>query len=162
MKRLTISVQACIETLAVLISMAWADGRLDDAEKEGVRGAASVLNLTKELRERLDLVLEKPIPMDQVLVEGLSPRDRAFLNVAASWMSGVDEDIDPKEEAALDQLGTLLGLPAIRKGELERIARDLDAVEGGKRNWSNEIIRLFKAIPPRLEETATEFEVTFE
>ena len=76
--RLTISSDACIETLAVLITMAWADGRLDDHEKEGVRAAASVLNLTKELRDRLDQLLQKPISVDELLVDGLSPRDKAF------------------------------------------------------------------------------------
>ena len=46
MKRLTISADACTETLALLIAMAWADGRLDDKEKEGVRAASEVFNLT--------------------------------------------------------------------------------------------------------------------
>ena len=35
-------------------AMAWADGRLDDREKAGVRGAAEVLNLSKEFRDKLD------------------------------------------------------------------------------------------------------------
>ena len=64
MKRLTISADACIETLALLISMAWADGRLDDNEKAGVRAASEVFNLTKELRDRLDQILQKPMPVD--------------------------------------------------------------------------------------------------
>jgi hypothetical protein len=60
MRQLTLRMDACVETLALLIAMAWADGKLEAREKEGVRGAASVLNLTKELRERLDTLLDKP------------------------------------------------------------------------------------------------------
>jgi uncharacterized membrane protein YebE (DUF533 family) len=162
MKQLTISGHTCVETLAILVAVAWADGRLEESEKAGVRGAASVLNLTKELRARLDAVLENPVPIDQILYDELSVRDRAFAYVAAAWMSGVDEDVDEREEALLDRLGDLLGFDAVRKAELERIARDLDEKKtGGDRKWADELTRLFKAIPPRLEETldADEIEV---
>jgi uncharacterized membrane protein YebE (DUF533 family) len=162
MKRLTIGGHACVETLALLIAMAWADGRLDDKEKDGVRGAAKVLNLTKEMRDRLDLVLEKPIPVDQVLFDTLSARDRAFAYIAAAWMSGVDEEVDAKEEALLDEIGRLAGISPVRKAELERIARDLPPAKGEGRDWAEELVALFKSIPPRLEEEASEFEVVFE
>lgn len=159
MKQLTISGHTCVETLALLVAMAWADGRLEDSEKAGVRGAASVLNLTKELRERLDAVLENPVPIDQILYDEMSVRDRAFAYVAAAWMSGVDEDVDEREEALLDKLGDMLGFDAARKAELETIARDLGDPKGpqpmkaGDRKWADELTRLLKAIPPRLEET---------
>jgi uncharacterized membrane protein YebE (DUF533 family) len=107
MKRLTLSGDACTETLALLIIMAWADGRVDDKEKEGVRAAASIFNLTKELRERLDQLLEKPMKLDELLFDGLSSRDKAFAYVAAAWLTGVDDDIDEKEKQLLDQLGDL-------------------------------------------------------
>jgi uncharacterized membrane protein YebE (DUF533 family) len=148
--------------LGLLIAMAWADGRLDDSEKEGVRGAAAVFNLTKELRDKLDAVLEKPTPIDYLLLDTLSPKDRAFAYVAAAWMSGVDEDVDEREEQLLDKVGAMLGFPPERKAELELIARDLPAPADGKRNWSSEIATLFKAIPPRLEAGDDEVEVLFE
>jgi len=162
-QRLTISGHACVETLALLITMAWADGRLDDNERDGVRGASQVLNLSKALRERLDMVLEKPMKLELLLFETLSARDKAFAYVAAAWMSGVDEDVHEKEEALLDELGQLLGFDAARKAELERIARDLEPPTDGKRKWSDELVKLFRAIPPRLENAGDEeFEVTFE
>lgn len=163
MKRLTISGHACVETLALLVTMAWADGRLDDNERQGVRGAAQVFNLTKELRERLDKVLEHPVPVDQILFDTLSPKDRAFAYVAAAWMAGVDEDVDPKEEELLDRLGNLLAFAPEKKAELERIARDLEPPGAEGRRWSQELEKLFRAIPPRLEGDAEEeVEVVFE
>jgi len=161
MKRLTISGDACTETLALLITMAWADGRLDDKEKEGVRAAADILNLTKELRDRLDQLLEKPMPIDELLVEGLSARDRAFAFVAATWMAGIDEEIDPKEQELLDRASELLGFTADRKAELTSVAKDLPRRK--ERSWSHEIVALFRAIPQRLEGDGSEtFEVAFE
>ena len=161
MKRLTIGADACTETLALLITMAWADGRLDDNEKAGVLAAAEVFNLTKELRERVDQILLKPMPVEELLVEGLSSRDKAFAFVAAVWMSGVDSEVDEKEKALLEKAAALLGLSAARKAELELIARDLEPLDRGAGSWTKEIVTLFKAIPARLEGNG-EFEVAFE
>ena len=161
MKRLTISADACTEALAILIAMAWADGRLDDREKKGVRAAASVFNLTKELRDRIDTLLEKPMPVEELLVDSLGARDKAFLYVAAAWMAGIDDDVDPKEQALLDKAGALLGFNAERRTELARIARDLPPRK--EREWADEVIALFRAIPQRLEGDGNEtFEVAFE
>jgi uncharacterized membrane protein YebE (DUF533 family) len=159
MKRLTISADACTETLALLIMMAWADGRLDDKEREGVRAAASVFNLTKELRERLDHLLEQPMKVDELLVEALSGRDRAFAFVAARWMAGIDEDVDPKEAALLDEVADALELSAERKAELAQIAKDMPP--RGDRSWSDEVVSLFRAIPARLEGGGEDVEVAF-
>jgi uncharacterized membrane protein YebE (DUF533 family) len=164
-RRLTVSQQACVETLAILIAFAWADGRLDDREKAGVRGAAEVLNLTKEHRARLDEILQDPPSLDDVTPQGLSARDRAFAYVAASWMCGVDEDIGAKEEATLWRLADLLQIDDERKAELDRVAREIGARAEGERKWADEVVRLFKAIPPRLEPAspdAEEIEVTFD
>ena len=163
MKRLTISGDACTETLALLITMAWADGRLDDQEKEGVRAAAGVFNLTKELRDRLEQLLQKPIPVDELLVDELSARDKAFAYVAAAWLSGVDDDVDSKEEELLGKLANLLGFTEDRRNELGQIARDLEHLRKDGKSWAKEVVALFKAIPSRLEGDGTEtFDVAFE
>ena len=147
----------------MLVAMAWADGRLEESERAGVLGAADVLNLSKDLRDRLAEVVQRPVPIDQILFESLSPKDRAFAYVAAAWMAGVDEDVDPKEEELLDRAASILGFSATRKAELERIARDLEPPAAGGRQWSREIERLFRAIPPRLEASeGDEVEVVFE
>ena len=161
MKRLTIGADACTETLALLITMAWADGRLDDNEKAGVLAAAEVFNLTKELRERVDQILLKPMSVDELLVENLSSRDKAFAFVAAVWMSGVDSQVDEKEQQLLDKAADLLGLDAARKKELVQVARDLEPLRKGEASWTKEIVALFKAIPARLEGDG-DFEVAFE
>lgn len=163
MRRLTISGYACTETLRLLIAMAWADGRLDENEKAGVRGAAEVLNLSKEFRDKLDEALATALPLDLILLDALSPRDRSFAYVAAAWMSGVDSEVDEKEKALLDKLATQLGFGQAHRAELEAIARDLPAPPTGGRSWGDEVVSLFRAIPARLEKVAPDdIEVTFE
>ena len=162
-KRLTISPDACTETLAVLITMAWADGTLDESEKEGVRAAASVLNLSKELRDRLEQLMVTPLAIDELLFDGISPKDRSFAFVAAAWMSHVDDKVDPKESALLDQLAALLGLSANQQRELTLIAGDLAPADRAKSAWADEIVTLFRSIPHRLEGGADDtFDVAFE
>ncbi|HQY64060.1 MAG: TerB family tellurite resistance protein [Myxococcales bacterium] len=149
-KRLTISADACTETLVLLIIMAWADGKLEPREREGVKAAADVFNLSKELRDRLESLLENPLTVDELLVETLSERDRAFAFVAATWVSGVDDDVDAKEKELLDRVAALFGFSAARKQELTDLARDLELRRGDDVKWADEIERLFRAIPPRL------------
>lgn len=161
-KRLTISPDACTETLAVLITMAWADGQLEESEKEGVRAAASVLNLSKELRDRLDQLLEKPIPVDELLFDTISAHDRAFAFVAAAWMSRVDQNVDDKESALLEQLASALEIADDRKNELILIAKDLAPADHDRSLWADEIVTLFKSIPARLEGTDEQFDIAFE
>lgn len=160
MRRLTISAHACTETLRILIAMAWADGRLDDKEKAGVRGAAEVLNLSKDFRAKLDESLAKALPFDQILFENLGARDKAFAYVAAVWMSAVDDDVDEKEKAMVERLADTFGFDAAKRGELDGIAKDLP--KAGDRKWQDEIVSLFKAIPARLENATGDVEVTFE
>lgn len=163
MKRLTIGAAACTETLALLITMAWADGELEEREKQGIRAASTVFNLTKELRDRLDGLLEAPIPSSELLLDTLSPRDRAFAFVAAAWMSGLDQNVDPKEKELLEEVAQLLGLTETRKAELVQIARDLEPLRKDKSSWAEELVALFKAIPARLEGDGTEsVDVAFE
>lgn len=162
MKRLTISVRACTETLGLLIGMAWADGRLDDDEKAGVRGAAEVFNLGKDHRGRVEELLGKAPKLSDAKLDGLSARDRAFAFVATAWMAHVDGRLDPEEEKLLGEIGGKLGLDAARQKQLVETAKKLEPLPEGKRSWSAELTRLFKAIPPEVEEIDGDFEVVFE
>ena len=159
MKRLTIGTRACTEILALLVHVAWADGQLADEEKNGVRAAATILNLGKEQRARLDELLSAPVSLDDILVEALSAHERAYAFVAATWMTGVDADVHDQEKAALDRIADRFELDAGRRSELSAIARDLLHLHQGKKEWANDLATLFKSIPKRLD--ADELEVAF-
>jgi uncharacterized membrane protein YebE (DUF533 family) len=163
MKRLTIGVDACTEILALLVAIAWADGELKDEEKEGVRGAAVVLNLPKELRDRLEAMLEKKTDLESVLFETLSARDGAFAFVAASWMTMIDEKVDPAEEKMISELAAKLSLSEEQRNELAVIAKGLVAEKKAKNKfrWADDVMSLFKAIPAKIYQEA-DVEVSFE
>lgn len=163
MKRLTVSGRACGETLAILIAMAWADGKLEAAEKDGILGATKVFNLPKETRDKIESLVEAKTSMADLSLGDLTAREKAFAFVAAAWMAGVDEDVDPKEKEALEELARKLGLTVGQVDELAGVSEKLEPLPEGKRSWSEHITALFKAIPAHLEdEPAEDFEVVFE
>ena len=163
MKRLTVSGRACGETLAILIAMAWADGKLEPAEKDGILGASKVFNLTRETREKIESLVEAKVSIAELDLGELSAREKAFAFVPASWMAGVDEEVHPKEAEALQELARRLGLTQAQVDELSGLSEKLEPLPEGTQNWSEHITALFKAIPARLEEEPeTDFEVVFE
>jgi hypothetical protein len=161
MRRLTIRVSACTEAMGLLILMAWADGRLDDREKEGVRGAAQVLNLPAAFRARLEEQLARPGSLDSLDVDNLTTRERAFAFVSAAWMAHVDDTLDPKEEELLGRIGAKLQFTPEQQAEYLNMARNLQPLPAGVTSWADQITRLFKTIPAELEEPGEAFEVVF-
>ena len=95
------------------------------------------------------------------MLDTLTPKDRAFAYVAATWLTGVDDDVDPKELAILDEVGGTLGFSKERLAELAAIARELAPADKKARNWAHEIETLFRAIAPRLEAPGEDVEVDF-
>jgi tellurite resistance protein len=162
MKRLTVSGRACGETLALLIVIAWADGKLEPAEKEGIMGAVQVFNLPRETRDRIDALVEAKGSVADLKIGELSARERAFAYVAASWMAGIDDYVHTKEKDVLEQVAATLNFTPEQKAELATIATKLDRLPEGKQNWAEHITALFRAIPAQLEEPGEDFEVVFE
>jgi len=147
----------------MLVSTAWADGHVDENERAGVLAAADVLHLSAEVRGRLEDMLKKPAPLEDIPFESLSANERAFLYVAAVWMAGADEHVDAREQEMLDRAALAMGFPRAYKLELEALARDLAPPGEGGRKWADELERLFRAIASRLVDVGDEeFEVVFD
>ncbi len=85
-----------------------------------------------------------------------------FAFVAAAWLTGVDEDIDPKEQDFLNELASSIGFDAARRKELTQISRDMAKEHARKESWADDIVALFKAIPARLENADDDVEIAFE
>ena len=72
-----------------------------------------------------------------------------------------DEDVDDKEKALLDKLAASFKLSAERKDQLVKIAQDLESLRKDGAPWSEQVVALFKSIPPNLEEQPGDYEVVF-
>jgi uncharacterized membrane protein YebE (DUF533 family) len=146
-RRVDMSREACVEVISALIAFAWADGRPDERERASVRGAAQALDLSPEMRERIDDVLDRPPRIEHLFLDELSPREREFVYVAAAWICGADTDIiSEKEEAHLDELARALALHPLKKAHLERFARTFEPPLHGRRDWHHELVELFDGV----------------
>lgn len=161
MKRLTLGATTCAETLTLLISIAWADGKLADEEKEGVRAAAGVLNLTKERRAQLEESLEEPPSIDEAALGKLSARDQGFAYVAATWMARIDGTVADSERDLLGEIAAAMDIDDDHREKLEALAAELEPREQGA-SWASEIAPLFKAILPKVADVTEEVEIAFE
>jgi uncharacterized membrane protein YebE (DUF533 family) len=148
-RRLTISVRACTETLALLVAMAWADGNLDDDEREGIRDAAKTLNLPKELRDRLERYMEEAPPLDELELGAMSKREQEFAFVASAWLANLSEGIVDEEQELLDEIAAEVELDEARQDELTSLATELDPPAAGE-SWAKAIQQLFSAIAAKV------------
>lgn len=163
MRRLTISVRACTETLALLVAMAWADGKLDDEERDGIRDAAQTLNLPKDLRDRLERYMKESPPLDELQLRTMGRKEREFAFVASAWMANVAEGIVDEEQALLNDIAAEVEIDEERQEQLTRLALELDPPPEGE-SWSTGIQQLFRAIATKVEpsEDGEPVEVAFE
>ncbi len=159
MRRLTIGVAACTEAMGLLVAMAWADGELQDEEKVGIRTAADTLNLSQELRDRLEGFMEEAPPLRDLKLAELAPQDAEFAYVAAAWLARVDDSVEEEEWDLLAEIGELLEMDIDRREELTKFALDLEPPGEGE-SWASGIVALFKAIVTMVEDD--EVEVAFE
>lgn len=144
-----LSPEACTEALVLLVAMAWADGKLESVERDGVRAAASTFDLPEAVRARVDRVVERPIPVDELLVETLSPAERAFAFVLGAWLARVDGEVDPREAALLEKAAHLLELDGARVAELSALAAELPARAEGD-GWAGQLKGVFVAAAARV------------
>lgn len=124
------------------------------AEKDGILGATKVFNLTKETREKIESLVEQKTTMADLSFGDLTAREKAFAFVAASWLAGVDEDVDPKEAEALEELARRLGLTVGQVAELATLSEKLEPLPEGKRSWSGARRRDSQGRSPRASRTS--------
>jgi uncharacterized membrane protein YebE (DUF533 family) len=103
------------DTLMALAAIAWADGRINPSEADGIRSAAKQLGMAAEQLEAVDSTLLEPVPLADVETIRMNRLTRLFTFAAATWIAEVDGVVPPEEEAALALLGDRLGLSAVAR-----------------------------------------------
>lgn len=97
-----------VETLKLLLQVAWADDTLDPKEREAVVKVGAKWAVPEEtmavLLKHLDL--GKPLPQPNM---GLLRQHRELVLTAAEWFIGVDGVIEESEKEFLVTVSELLG-----------------------------------------------------
>lgn len=108
-------VQIGRDTVLALVAIAWADGKIDPAEAQGIRGAAKQLGLNADDLKVVEAALGRPFGMDEVETVRMNRLTRLFTFAAGVWIASVDGGITADEEKILGVLADRLGLSKLAR-----------------------------------------------
>lgn len=111
--------------LEVMITMAWADRRLEPEERQAAHAAAISLGLVLPADRGVTCVDRPPVSLEELDVSSLRPRDRELVYLCAAWMAVADAVEEPEERDLLARLRARLGLAEERARWLEQRAMEL-------------------------------------
>lgn len=100
-------------------AVAWADGKIADAEREALKRLIDGAELTSADRDLANSFLTTRIDLSEVGVDGLSPDARRGIYKAACRMAAVDREVAASERDLLVRLRAALGISADDAGEIE-------------------------------------------
>ncbi|MEM7606480.1 MAG: TerB family tellurite resistance protein [Myxococcota bacterium] len=114
-----------------LVAVAWADGRVDDNEKEVIEALIASFELEGEDADMIREYAKEKRVIDDVPLTDLSATDRRMLIQHAVILSYVDGEQSDEEKAVLDELIAKLEVPPedakrVVEGATERAKRLLE------------------------------------
>ena len=108
-----------LSVVRVWAAVAWADGRMVEAEAEGLRRLIRGADLTAEERKTATGFLDTRVELPDVYLKGLNPESRRGIYRAACRMAVVDHVFAHAERKLLDRLQGMLGIPLEIAQEIE-------------------------------------------
>jgi len=111
--------------LEVMMAVAWADRELAPEERQAAQAAAMSMGLVLPGDRDLTSPDRRPVPPEELDVQGLRPRDRELVYLCATWMAMADTVEDPHETELLARLRARLGVSDARAERLKVRAVEL-------------------------------------
>ena len=107
-----------------LVSVAWADGRVADEEKEVIEALLQAFDASPSEAREVRKYAEQQRTIDEIPVTDLSFDDRRLLLQHAVLLTFIDGEQHEKEKQVLDQLCEKLRIPAVEaRGLIEASER---------------------------------------
>jgi uncharacterized membrane protein YebE (DUF533 family) len=139
------------QVFLALATIAWADGHLDQSEREGILRSARSSGWTDDSVASLDEALKSPVALDSLDVRKLSALDRVFVYATGEWLARIDGHLDPKEEVALKALGTFLMLSPAVQERARTAALEVAALPSGNRPDKYDLVKLRQVLQLRMQ-----------
>ncbi len=117
------------DVFLVLLAVGWADGRLDDAERDAVLVAAEAEGLAPHELEGLRRAAVERVELDTIDVTRLRAHERQYVYAVARWIALLDGELTDREAAALRILGFVLRMPQQSQVDIDTMVREvMDAI----------------------------------
>jgi uncharacterized membrane protein YebE (DUF533 family) len=139
------------DVFVALAAVAWADGKLDPDEADGIVRAALDEGLSIEEIAAIEEATKAPVDLGVVDRSGLSKDDRLFVYAVACWIARMDGRVTEEEADALAKLGERLGVPERPRMHAEAIVREVAELPSGDRPAAYELGRLKQLLGERLK-----------
>jgi len=93
-------------------AVAWADGKIVDAERLTMSAIISVAKISDEDRVIAMAWLDEPVKLDDLSLDRIPASERLHIYSVACGVAAMDKDIAAAERTFLDKLATALGVSA--------------------------------------------------
>lgn len=100
-----------VAILKSLVSVAWADGKFEDAEKKLLTGLLEAFEASDDEKKSLNEYAAQKRGLEDVPLEDLSPDDLRVLVHHAVLLTFIDGDQDGEEKAFVERLAKYVGIP---------------------------------------------------
>jgi uncharacterized membrane protein YebE (DUF533 family) len=91
-------------------AVAWADGKLVEAERVTMKALIATARLTDAERTIAAAYLDEPVKLSDLALERIPPGERLHIYSVACGVSAMDQDIAKAERVFLDRLAAALEL----------------------------------------------------
>lgn len=143
-----------LEVFLLLLAVGWADGRLDEVEREAVFAAAREEGFGPDGLAVLARHAAARVEMADVDVSRLRTRERMYVYAVARWIAELDGELTDRETAMLRVLGFALGMPQRSQAALDAMVRDVLADAPDARSDAATLGALRVAVEQRFVEGA--------
>ncbi len=98
-------------SIKALVAVAWADGKVDQRERDVIEGLVAAFQLSEEDAEAIRQWAAEPRTLDDIDLTELSAQDRRLLLQHAVVVTYVDGEQSEEEKRLLEQLVERLRVP---------------------------------------------------
>ncbi|HHH31172.1 MAG TPA: TerB family tellurite resistance protein [Polyangiaceae bacterium] len=138
------------QVFLALATVAWADGQLAPDERDGILQAARSAGFDDADVDALSKSIEAPVSLSSLDLRKLSALDRVFVYAMAEWLARIDNQLDPKEQVALDELGAFLMLSERVRTKARDAVQEIARLPTGNRPDRFDLVGLRSLLEQRM------------
>jgi hypothetical protein len=138
------------QVFLALATVAWADGNLAPAERDGILSAARGAGFAGDALNSLEQAIQVRVELSSLNLRKLSALDRVFVYATAEWLARLDGAVQASEQDALAKLGDFLMVSERARSNAREATLDIAKLPTGDKPDRYDLVKLRELIDTRL------------
>jgi serine/threonine-protein kinase len=113
------------EVFLALLAVGWADGTLDEVEREVVFIAAEEAQLSEDDMAALREAARTRVELDELRIDRLRTSERAYVYAIARWIALIDGELSEREVAMLRVLAFVFQVSPVQQATVEALVSEV-------------------------------------